>query len=131
MAQDNAAKALYVGNLHPYVNEAVLQVFLNQHITSFVPFDRSICFQWSSSASTESLKLLTFARVLALQCSQYVCLQDIFSTLGTVTEVRIVKDKATGGSAGSAFVHFADHNAAEAALNAINGRALYNQVSCT
>ncbi len=54
--------------------------------------------------------------------------QDIFSTLGTVSEVRIVKDRATGNSAGSAFVKFEDHQAAAIALKTINGRILYNKV---
>ncbi|BDA42390.1 Oligouridylate-binding protein 1 [Coccomyxa sp. Obi] len=77
MGDNEEAKALYVGNLHPYVNEAVLQ--------------------------------------------------DIFSTLGAVSEVRIVKDRATGNSAGSAFVKFEDHQAAAIALKTINGRVLYNK----
>ena len=54
--------------------------------------------------------------------------QDIFSTLGAVSEVRIVKDRATGNSAGSAFVKFEDHQAAAIALKTINGRVLYNKV---
>lgn len=57
-----------------------------------------------------------------------LCLQDIFSTLGVVSEVRIVKDRATGNSAGSAFVKFEDHQAAAMALQTINGRVLYNKV---
>ncbi len=54
--------------------------------------------------------------------------QDIFSTLGTVSEVRILKDRGTGLSQGSAFVKFEDHQAAALALQTINGRVLYNKV---
>ncbi len=36
-------------------------------------------------------------------------LQDLFSTLGAVSEVKIIKDKATGMSAGYGFVKFLDH----------------------
>ena len=57
------------------------------------------------------------------------CAQDIFSTLGTVTEVRILKDKASGISQGSAFVKFQDHQAAALAIQNINGRVLYSKVA--
>ena len=73
-----SAKALYVGNLHPYVNEAMLQ--------------------------------------------------EIFSTLGNVAEVKVIKDKVTGMSAGYGFVKFSDHRAADLAMASINGRVLYGQV---
>ena len=55
-------------------------------------------------------------------------MQDIFSTLGTVTEVRILKDRATGLSQGSAFVKFDNHDAAALAQQTISGRVLYNKV---
>ena len=70
-------KSLYVGNLHPYVNEAMLQ--------------------------------------------------EIFSTLGPVLEVKVIKDKVTGMSAGYGFVKFLDHRVADLALQTINGRVLYGQ----
>ena len=72
-------KSLYVGNLHPYVNEAMLQ--------------------------------------------------EIFATLGPVAEVKVIKDKVTGMSAGYGFIKFLDHRAADLALQSINGRVLYGQVS--
>ena len=71
-------KSLYVGNLHPYVNEAMLQ--------------------------------------------------EIFSTLGPVLEVKVIKDKVTGMSAGYGFIKFLDHRVADLALQTINGRVLYGQV---
>ena len=78
-AADDAddAAALYVGNLHPYVNEVVLH--------------------------------------------------DAFAPLGAVAEAKIIKDRASGASAGYGFVRFADPAAAEAALAAVNGRLLYGQ----
>lgn len=36
-------------------------------------------------------------------------LQDLFATLGSVSEVKVIKDKATGMSAGYGFVKFLDH----------------------
>lgn len=75
----STCKSLYVGNLHPYVNEAMLQ--------------------------------------------------EIFATLGPVAEVKVIKDKVTGMSAGYGFVKFLDHRAADLALQSINGRVLYGQAS--
>ena len=75
----SSCKSLYVGNLHPYVNE--------------------------------------------------VMLQEIFATLGPVAEVKVIKDKVTGMSAGYGFIKFLDHRAADLALQSINGRVLYGQVS--
>lgn len=73
----SAGKTLYVGNLHPFVTEPVLQ--------------------------------------------------DIFATLGQVKEVKIIKDKVTGLSAGYGFVEYVDPRCAELALNSIHGRVLYGQ----
>ncbi len=36
-------------------------------------------------------------------------LHNLFSTLGAVSETKIIKDKATGMSAGYGFVNFLDH----------------------
>ncbi len=36
-------------------------------------------------------------------------LQDLFSSMGSVSEVKVIKDKATGMSAGYGFVKFLDH----------------------
>lgn len=54
--------------------------------------------------------------------------QEIFSTLGQVGEIKIIKDKLTGLSAGYGFVQFLDHRAAEMALQSLNGRVLHGQV---
>ena len=36
-------------------------------------------------------------------------LQELFSSMGSVSEVKVIKDKATGMSAGYGFVKFSDH----------------------
>ena len=73
---------------------------------------------------------------LARACSHAPCisnlawlgLQDLFSTAGAVTDVNLVKDKATGQTAGSAFVKFEEHHAAAVALQTINGLCMYGKV---
>lgn len=45
-----------------------------------------------------------------------------------VTDVKLVKDKATGQSAGSAFIKYSDHAAAALALQTINGHCIYGKV---
>ena len=55
--------------------------------------------------------------------------QEIFSTLGPVGEIKIIKDKLTGLSAGYGFVQYLDHRAAEMALQSLNGRVLHGQVT--
>lgn len=75
-----------------------------------------------------SAVLIKLSSTVVFHDQRHKCLQDIFSTLGAVSEVRIVKDRATGNSAGSAFVKFEDHQAAAIALKTINGRILYNKV---
>lgn len=57
-----------------------------------------------------------------------VRLQDLFSTAGTVIDIKLVKDKATGQSVGSAFVKFEEHHAAAVALQTINGHCVYGKV---
>ena len=54
--------------------------------------------------------------------------QDIFSTLGKVSEVRLFKDSASGISQGSAFVKFQDQQAAALAVQTISGRVLCDKV---
>ncbi|CAK0783496.1 hypothetical protein CVIRNUC_006695 [Coccomyxa viridis] len=54
-------------------------------------------------------------------------LQEIFSTLGPVGEIKIIKDKLTGLSAGYGFVQYLDPRAAEMALQSLNGRVLHGQ----
>ena len=54
--------------------------------------------------------------------------QEIFSTLGPVGEIKIIKDKLTGLSAGYGFVQYLDPRAAEMALQSLNGRVLHGQV---
>ena len=57
--------------------------------------------------------------------------QEIFGTLGPVGEIKIIKDKLTGISAGYGFVQYLDPRAAEMALQSLNGRILHGQVSRT
>ena len=59
----------------------------------------------------------------------FTALQDIFSTLGTVTEVCIVRDPATCLSQGSAYITFDSHEAAALAQQTLNGHMLCNKVS--
>ena len=51
-------------------------------------------------------------------------LQDLFAQHGTVTEVNLMLDRATGRSRGFAFVTMATDEAAQAAVGALNGREL-------
>jgi len=48
--------------------------------------------------------------------------------LGPVGEIKIIKDKLTGLSAGYGFVQYSDPRAAEMALQSLNGRVLHGQV---
>ena len=49
-------------------------------------------------------------------------LQDAFQAYGTVTDVNLITDRATGRSRGFAFVTFATPEAAKAALDALQGK---------
>lgn len=49
-------------------------------------------------------------------------LQDLFAAHGTVTEVDLIMDKFTGRPRGFAFVTMESKEAAEAAIQAVNGR---------
>jgi RNA recognition motif-containing protein len=51
-------------------------------------------------------------------------LTEMFAAHGEVTEARIVMDRETGRSRGFAFVTMANAQAAQAAINAINGVSL-------
>jgi cold-inducible RNA-binding protein len=51
-------------------------------------------------------------------------LQDLFAQHGTVTEVNLMLDRATGRSRGFAFVTMATDEAAQTAIGALNGREL-------
>ena len=55
-------------------------------------------------------------------------LQDIFSGIGPISEVKVIKDKVSNKSAGYGFVKFLDPQVAELAMQQINRRVLYNQV---
>ncbi len=48
-------------------------------------------------------------------------LQDLFSQHGTVTEVNLMLDRSTGRSRGFAFVTMGTEEAAQAAIQALNG----------
>jgi len=49
-------------------------------------------------------------------------LQDLFAQYGTVMDVHLVLDRATGRPRGFAFVTMADKEAADAATQALNGK---------
>ena len=48
-------------------------------------------------------------------------LQELFSTYGAVISARIIKDKFTGQPRGFGFVEIEDNDAAQAAINGLNG----------
>jgi RNA recognition motif-containing protein len=49
-------------------------------------------------------------------------LSDLFQTVGKVVSVSIVTDRMTGQSRGFGFVEMADYQAAQNAINQLNGR---------
>jgi cold-inducible RNA-binding protein len=49
-------------------------------------------------------------------------LQDLFAAHGTVTDVAIMQDRATGRARGFGFVTMATPEAAQAAIQALNGK---------
>jgi RNA recognition motif-containing protein len=49
-------------------------------------------------------------------------LEDLFSQYGTVAEVGLVTDRATGRSRGFAFVTMGNANEAQAAISALDGK---------
>ncbi len=49
-------------------------------------------------------------------------LQDLFSPHGPVTEVNLIQDRATGRARGFAFVTMGTKEAADAAIQALNGK---------
>jgi cold-inducible RNA-binding protein len=51
-------------------------------------------------------------------------LQDLFKQHGTVNEVQLMMDRFTGKSRGFAFITMNDGGQANAAMSALNGRAL-------
>ncbi|MGV3772141.1 MAG: RNA recognition motif domain-containing protein, partial [Verrucomicrobiales bacterium] len=51
-------------------------------------------------------------------------LQDVFSQYGTVTDVNLVLDRATGRPRGFAFVTMGDESGAEGAIQNLNGKEL-------
>jgi len=48
-------------------------------------------------------------------------LQELFSSYGAVISARIIKDKFTGQPRGFGFVEIEDNDAAQAAINGLNG----------
>lgn len=48
-------------------------------------------------------------------------LEDLFGEHGTVSRAQVISDRETGRSRGFGFVEMEDENAAEAAIEAING----------
>jgi len=49
-------------------------------------------------------------------------LLDLFGAIGEVVSVNIITDRMTGRSRGFGFVEMADENAAQQAINQLNGR---------
>ena len=58
---------------------------------------------------------------LRLVCDK---MQEVFSALGEITEIRIIKDRLTGLSAGYGFVRYLLPPVAELARQVLNGAAL-------
>ncbi|KAL4437767.1 hypothetical protein ABPG77_005679 [Micractinium sp. CCAP 211/92] len=54
-------------------------------------------------------------------------LQEVFAGLGGITELKVIKDKATGVSAGYGFAKFTDTASAQAALDKVNKTVLFGQ----
>lgn len=54
-------------------------------------------------------------------------LTEIFSLAGRVTQCHVVYDKTTGLSSGFGFVHYEDHETAEAAMDKFRGRSIYGK----
>lgn len=54
-------------------------------------------------------------------------LQELFSGLGGITELKVIKDKATGVSAGYGFAKFADTTSATLALEKVNKATVFGQ----
>ncbi|OGB97696.1 hypothetical protein A3F06_01225 [candidate division TM6 bacterium RIFCSPHIGHO2_12_FULL_36_22] len=51
-------------------------------------------------------------------------LEELFKAYGKVSAVRIIKDKFTGNSKGFAFVEMATEDAAQEAIDALNGKEI-------
>ncbi|KAL8162911.1 hypothetical protein V2J09_014400 [Rumex salicifolius] len=51
-------------------------------------------------------------------------LREAFSSFGEVTEARVITDRDTGKSRGFGFVNFADSEAADSAVSAMDGQEL-------
>ena len=51
-------------------------------------------------------------------------LQETFASFGEVVEAKVVRERDTGRSRGFGFVTFADDNAAEQAVDTMNGKDL-------
>eukprot|EP00887_Chlorella_sp_A99_P001281 scaffold14.g1281.t1 len=54
-------------------------------------------------------------------------LQELFAGLGGITELKVIKDKATGVSAGYGFAKFADYASATVALEKVNKATVFGQ----
>ncbi len=54
-------------------------------------------------------------------------LKNIFEEYGSVTSVKIIKDKLSGKSKGFAFIEMADNNQAKTAIKELNGGELDNR----
>ena len=57
-------------------------------------------------------------------------MQEVFSSLGQIKEIRIIKDRLTGLSAGYGFVRYLHPPVAELARQVLNGAILCGLVCC-
>ncbi|GBF93014.1 hypothetical protein Rsub_05625 [Raphidocelis subcapitata] len=60
-------------------------------------------------------------------CVTVAALQDVCAYFGPVEQVKVIKDKASGVSAGYGFVRFADRRCALVALQYLNNKVLFGQ----
>jgi len=54
-------------------------------------------------------------------------LKDLFGEFGSVTEINLITDRATGRSRGFGFVEFSSGDEADKAINSLNGKMLQDR----
>ena len=102
-----SCRSLYIGNLHPYVNEVVLHdVFSTLGPVAGEGRGGTVDPKNPDPHPNPNLNPKNPARL---------------------AEVKLIKDRATGASAGYGFIRFVDHRSAELALASVGGRLLYGQ----
>ena len=120
-------KALYVGNLHSSVSLDMLEVGICSRMSRTLIERMYACMlasYWTEEFATgivEHLPCLQHRVKLLSVCNET---QEIFSSLGEVKEIRIIKDKLTGLSAGYGFVRYLHPPVADLARQVLNGAVL-------